>query len=229
MGYSKKSFLRSAYLVISALTSSAFAQSYPYDNAPIDSDNAAALPVEVPTPTTPSGAPSRVPQRPTSLFRMALKGGGNFTSFQDRLCVSASGVGCLTYLDRSYSGFGFQGHISFGWDLAYQPVFLETEIGYLHKMLNQDSPLRVLQIQQGLFHRKRIGQKTLWKNGVLAALDVRIAEVADTDLEAAAFPAIGLASAIEWGSFMTQLNIHLSQIRSSRNHWSSSLLMGVRF
>ncbi|MEO5669019.1 MAG: hypothetical protein ABIR96_13240 [Bdellovibrionota bacterium] len=208
-----------------ATSSSGFAQDYPYDDA--GSDSAASLPVEVPNPSTPS---QRVPsKKATSLFRMSVKGGGNFTSFQDKICTAASTSGCTQYLDRTYNGVGYEGRIGFGWDLAYQPIFIETEIAYLQKLINLDSPLRVVQIQQGLFHRERIGKDSLWKNGVLAVLDVRIAQTGDSDLSAAAYPAVGFSSMIEWGSFLTQLNFYASQIRASRNHWSSSFVVGARF
>jgi len=206
------------------LATPALTQDYPYDES--NADNAANLPVEVPNPSSPT---QRTPKKATSLFRMGLKGGGNFTSFQDRVCTSASASGCTEYLNRSYTGVGLEGRIGFGWDLAYQPIFIETELAYLHKMINLDTPLRVIQIQQGLFHRERIGKDSLWKNGVLAVLDVRVAQSGDDDLSAAAYPAFGVSSLIEWGSFLTQLNFYVSQLRPLRNHWSTSFVMGVRF
>jgi hypothetical protein len=200
------------------------AQDYPYDDT--NPDSAANLPVEVPNPATPT---QRVPKKATSLFRMGLKVGGNFTSFQDRLCTAGSPTGCTEYLNRSFTGVGFEGRIGFGWDLAYQPIFIETEVGYLQKMANIDTPLRVLQLQQGLFHRERIGKDSLWKNGVLAVLDLRVFENSSSDLKAAAVPALGFSTLIEWGAFLTQLNFYLHQFRANENHWSTSYLIGLRF
>ncbi len=222
-----KAHLACALSVLTLITLPLQAQNYPYDDT--DTNNAANLPVEVPNPTTPGQPSGRVPPKATSLFRMGLKLGGNFTAFQDRVCVEASNSGCLRYLDRDYTGVGFEGRIGFGWDLAYQPVFIETEVAYLHKLANLDSPLRVIQIQQGLFHRERIGTKSLWKNGVLAVMDVRIAQTGENDLSGALYPAFGASTLIEWGAFLTQLNFYLSQLRPSRNHWSLSFVSGVRF
>lgn len=221
--------MRSARILFSfalslVTTAPTFAQDYPYDDT--NADSAASLPVEVPNPATPT---QRVPKKATSLFRMGLKLGGNFTSFQDRLCSTGSSTGCTEYLNRSFTGVGFEGRIGFGWDLAYQPIFIETEVGYLQKMANLDTPLRVLQLQQGLFHRERIGKDSLWKNGVLAVLDLRVFENSDSDLKAAAVPALGFSTLIEWGAFLTQLNFYLHQFRANENHWSTSYLVGLRF
>jgi hypothetical protein len=207
-----------------ASTAPTFAQDYPYDDA--NTDNAASLPVEVPNPATPT---QRVPKKATSLFRMGLKLGGNFTSFQDRLCTTGSNAGCTEYLNRSFTGVGFEGRIGFGWDLAYQPIFIETEVGYLQKMANLDTPLRVLQVQQGLLHRERIGKYSLWKNGVLAVLDLRVFESSDSNLKAAAVPALCFSTLIEWGALLTQINFYLHQFRANENHWSTSYLIGLRF
>jgi hypothetical protein len=211
--------------LLAFLATPVFAQDYPYDDTK-GSDSAASLPVEVPNQ---GAASSRVPKKPTALFRMSLKVGGNFTGFQDRLCTASSGVTCTAYNDRSYTGVGFEGRIGFGWDLAYQPVFIETEVGYLHKLANLDAPLKVLQIQQGFFHRERIGQDAQWKNGVLAALDLRIFQNANSELRSAALPAVGLSTMLEFGAFLTQLNFYVHEFRPSENHWSTSLLAGLRF
>jgi len=221
----KTAYLFSAVLALFT-TTSVVAQDYPYDDSKPDPDSAASLPVEVPNPASPT---QRVPKKALSLFRMGLKVGSNFTSFQDRLCVAADNAGCITYLNRNYTGVGFEGRISFGWDLAYQPIFIETEVGYLQKLSNLEAPLKVIQVQQGLFHRERIGKNSLWKNGVLAVVDLRVFENADTELRAATVPAIGFATLIEWGSFLTQLNFYLHQLRAHQNHFSTSLLVGARF
>jgi hypothetical protein len=210
-----------------------WAQDYPYEDSSTSSERqslASELPVEAPTDAASSASASRRPiKRPTSLFRMGLKAGGNFTFFQDRVCQSATSKGCQTYLDRSFTGVGYEGRISFAWDLAYQPISLETDLGYLHKMINLDSPLRVVQLQQGVFHRQRTGKDALWKNGLLLSLDTRIAEGSDEDLGFAIYPAVGVSTLAEWGSFLIQLNIYLSQLRQARNHWSASFVSGLRF
>lgn len=223
-------FMKAAHLFSAALTlclsTSAVAQDYPYDDANQESDSAASLPVEVPNSSSPT---QRVPKKALSLFRMGLKVGANFTSFQDRLCVAADNLGCASYLNRSFTGVGFEGRVSFGWDLAYQPVFIETEVGFSQKLANLEAPLKVIQVQQGLFHRERIGKNSLWKNGVLAVVDLRVFKNSDSQTSAATVPAIGFATLIEWGSFITQANFYLHQLRSNENHFSSSLLVGTRF
>jgi hypothetical protein len=205
----------------------ATAQDYPYEETEDYSQNPASLPVEAPGATPTHRTAPRA--RPTSLFRMGFKAGANFTLFQDGVCTNANSSGCLETLDRSFNGPGIEGRISLGWDLAYQPLFIETEFGYQHKMMNLDSPLRVVQLQQGFFHRERVGSKSLWKNGILAAFDLRIAETANDELSYAIHPSIGFATMIEWGSLVTQINLYLSQFRSQRNHWSTSFLVGIRF
>lgn len=207
---------------------SAGAQSYPYD----DSENIGNLnlPVENPKVPVPEQADVRPSNKPTSLFRMGVKFGGNFSLFQDRLCTAANATsGCQTYVNRSFNGIGLEGRISFGWDLAYQPVFLETEIGYQEKLLTIDTPLRNFFLAQGLFHRERIGAKTLWKNGVIAQLDGRFAETGGDELSFAVFPALGISTMIESGAWITQLSFYVHQFRSDRNFFSISTLVGYRF
>jgi hypothetical protein len=161
---------------------------------------------------------------------MGVKLGGNFSLFQDRLCTAAnSSSGCQTYVNRSFNGIGIEGRISFGWDLAYQPIYLETELGYQEKMMTLDSPLRNFFLAQGIFYRDRIGKQTLWKNGVMAQLDGRIAENSDEELNFAVYPAIGLSTMIESGAFITQLTFYAHQFRTNRNFFSLSFLLGYRF
>lgn len=215
------------FLAFIVLSLSLHAQDYPY--ADTESMQNYDLPVENPNAPTPSKADVRKSTRPTSLFRMALKIGGNFSQFQDRLCLSADSLGCLSYNNRSFNGFGIGGRISFGWDLAYQPVFLETEVGYQEKLMNLDSPLRNLLFSQGLFHRQRVGQKTLWKNGIIAQLDGRIAENSNEELSFALYPAIGFSTLIESGWFLAQMTFYIHQFRSNRNYFSFSTLVGTKF
>jgi|GEM_PF-1097255 len=213
------------------LTTPLQAQNYPYDdsNTSNSGETVDGLPVETPLDGDASSVKRKQASKPTALFRMGLKAGANFTSFQDRVCQAATTAGCQTYLNRSFNGVGFEGRVGFGWDLAYQPIYLETEFGYLHKMINLDSPLKVVQVQQGVFYRQRTGKDSLWKNGFLLALDTRIAKGVDGDLSFAVLPAIGLSTLVEWGAFLIQLNVYLSQIRESNNHWSTSFITGLRF
>lgn len=204
------------------------AQSYPYDNTE-DIGNL-NLPVENPKTPPQKKSDVRPSSMPTSLFRMGVKLGGNFSLFQDRLCTAANTTsGCQTYLNRSFNGIGLEGRISFGWDLAYQPVYLETELGYQEKLLTIDTPLRNFFLAQGLFHRERIGSQTLWKNGVITQLDGRFAETGGEELSFAIFPAFALSTMIESGAWITQLSFYVHQFRTDRNFFSISTLVGYRF
>lgn len=227
-------FTKPLLFLIAVLCSSlVFSQEYPYEESTettqSEENQNSSLPVESPTDTNQILKKKSPSSKATSLYRMGVKAGLNFTSFHDRVCTAASQLGCSDYLDTSYSGIGFEGRVSFGWDLAYQPIFLEFEMGYQHKLMSLDSNLKVFQMQQGIFHRKRTGKDSLWKNGILVALDTRIAENSNEDLSFAVYPAVGISSLMEWGSYLIQWNLYLSQIRSSRNHWSTSLLTGLRF
>ncbi len=209
-------------------TSNSLAQDYPYSAT--DDSGPETLPVENPEAPQQDTRNVRRSSKPTSLFRMGLKLGGNFSIFQDRLCVSADPTsGCLAYTNRSFNGVGYEGRISFGWDLAYQPIYIETEVGYQVKLANLESSLRNILISQGIYHRERIGQKSMWKNGVVVQLDGRIAENSNESLSFAAYPALGLSTMIESGWFVGQAIFYLHQFRTKRNYFSISTLMGIRF
>lgn len=204
------------------------AQSYPYGDS--ESVGNLNLPIENPETPPPQRADVRPSRKPTSLFRMGVKFGGNFSLFQDRLCTAANTTsGCQSYQNRSFNGVGLEGRLSFGWDLAFQPVYLETEIGYKEKLMTLDTPLRNFFLAQGLFHRERIGAQTLWKNGVIAQLDGRFSETGGDELSFSIFPALGLSTMIESGAWITQLSFYVHQFRSDRNFFSISALVGYRF
>ncbi len=222
--------LATALLTISAtiVSATALAQDYPYSAT--DDSGPESLPVENPEAPEQDVPNVRKSSKPTSLFRMGLKLGGNFSIFQDRLCVSADPTaGCLAYTNRSFNGIGYEGRIAFGWDLAYQPIYVETEIGYQGKLVTLSSPLRNLLISQGIYHRERIGKKSMWKNGVVVQLDGRIAENSEEELSFAAYPALGLSTMVESGWFIGQAIFYLHQFRTKRNYFSISTLMGIRF
>ncbi len=167
--------------------------------------------------------------RRRSLFRMGLKAGANFGFFQDSLCVSADPDGCIDHEKRTFSGPGFDARVSFGWDLAFQPVFLETELAYRRMLINQVEALNVFQVQQGLFYRKRLGARSAWKPGLLTALDVRVVANADGSNDAAVFPALGFASIWEINALIFQLSVYVHELRSNETFVSGSLLTGLRF
>lgn len=215
-------------LLLSTSPKDTHAQEYPYSAT--DNSGSLELPVENPEAPQQDLRNVRKSSKPTSLFRMGLKLGGNFSFFQDRLCTSADPTsGCLAYTNRSFNGIGYEGRISFGWDLAYQPIYIETEFGYQEKLATLSSSLKNVLLSQGIYHRDRIGKKSMWKNGVIVQLDGRIAETGNEELSFAVYPALGLSSMIESGWFIGQVIFYIHQFRTKRNFYSISTLAGIRF
>jgi hypothetical protein len=197
----------------------AFAQDYPYEDssqkkiAPPRDD----LPVESPDELAKAGQF----KKRTSIFRMAVKGGGNFSVFQLRGDTDAENL--------SLNGFGAEGRLAFGWDMAFQPIYLETEFGYRGINANTLSPVHVIVMQQGLYYRERLGKTTMWKPGILSSLDIRIEPLIDGSKETTLLPAVGFSSMWEFGAVLFQISAYIHRIGTARNFISGSVLGGLKF
>jgi hypothetical protein len=148
---------------------SAFAQDAPYDDVDLKREEK-GLPketVEV-QEALEQGQPARpVRRRTPPLFRFALKAGANYSVFQTTSAADTSTV--------TISGVGFDGLTSFGWDLPYQPIFLEFQSGYRQLFTaassNSDvltiTALHVVPIGLGLAYRARTGPRIIFKSNRL--------------------------------------------------------------
>ncbi len=189
------------------------AQEYPYDEAPPSGEDN-SLPVESPEELVKQG---RLKKR-TSLFRMGLKAGVNHSYFQS---LVVEGV--------SITGFGAEGRLSFGWDMAFQPIFLETEVGYRGMNLTTEDKLNVFVLQQGVFYRSRLGKTSMWKPGLLTTLDLRIESTAAGESEITLFPSVGFTSLWDLNAFLIQATFYIHRLGSTGSFVSSALLAGIRF
>jgi hypothetical protein len=204
------------FLSLFLLSARAPAQDYPYeDAAPVTKDGANSksdLPVESPEELEKAGRF----QKRKSIFRMALKGGGNFA-------YSSADT-------TSVTGFGAEGRLAFGWDMAFQPIYLETEFGYRGVDLTTTSPVHVILVQQGLYYRERLGKTSMWKPGLLTCLDVRFydSEFGNGKVTGV-LPSLGLTSLWEFGPVLFQVTGYLHKIGSDAKFLSASVLGGIKF
>src|SRR5690606_25950027 len=95
---------------------------------PTDSQAEASRRVKGPQKALPSvrSAPRK------TLFRMGLKGGANYSYFQS----SETG--------ETDTGIGYEGHVGFSWDLAYQPFAFEFEGGYRPLLVTAEEDLKTI-------------------------------------------------------------------------------------
>lgn len=192
----------------------AFAQDYPYDNP--DSAPAAELPTEAPAARNPK---DKLPP----LFRIGVKAGSDFSVLRD---PATDGV-----TSYSYSGFSGGFLFGFGWDLPYQPIFLELETGYKALFLTEKSldVLNLIPIRFGIFRRMRVGHDSLFKFGLVPAFDLRIAKDELGDNGFSLVPSVTLAAAWEVGSWVLQPEFTLFRLQSRQSFFSFGLYTGVRF
>ncbi len=216
------SLTRKTLLLGAVLSSSAYAQDYPYDDEP---SGEAPLPPEGPTetptpaPALPTEGPGRASPKRTrqpSLFRVALKAGANFA------VLSSAAAG-------SHSGMGIEGVVAMGWDLAYQPIFLELEFGYRSHFMGDD-PLHIVPIRFGTFYRKRMARTRLWKPGVAVSFDARMEASANgsgSDLNF--LPALHLSNQFEFGNFLAEPVVSLYRLGSTGNSIAAAFRLGYRY
>lgn len=202
------------FLAALTLPAIALSQDYPYDG-PEDAPPAdkSGLPTESSNTKSPS-APGSGGQ--PSLFRVGVKGGAEYAIFQ-------------TYGASTLSGVGFGGLFSLGWDLPYQPVFVELEAGFKKLFPSSDTSLLVMPLRFGMFRRMRIGAQSLFKFGVVPSLDLRIQDDASGGSEASVVPSLTLAVVWEFGGFLIQPETTIYRIRASDTRISFGTLVGYRF
>jgi hypothetical protein len=211
-------------LGILALGLPTFAQDYPYEENP-PANAATGLPVESPDQLAAEGKY----KKRTSLFRMGLKGGGNYSYYQTAYCVAADATGCLSEQTMTLNGFGAEGRLAFGWDMAFQPIYLETEIGYRGLNFTSTNPLHVVVLQQGLYFRERLSKTSMWKPGILSTLDLRVEPLGLGETQFSVFPSIGVTSLWEFSAFLIQATAYFHRAGSGRIFVSTSALTGIRF
>lgn len=205
--------------IVTFVSLAARAQDYPYEEADDEksaSPNAgdAAVPREKPDPADLPNSGTRGKTQ-SALFRVGLKTGAGFASFSD---VNGSAKGLTVPL-----------LFSLGWDLPYQPIFLEFETGYQGLLIGNASRLHIVPLRAGFFRRNRTGHESLWKIGLVPSLDFRIA---NNDLGNTAFsmvPSLTFATAFESAGFLVQPEITIYRIASKANAFGLTMLVGYRF
>jgi hypothetical protein len=229
------------------------AQDYPYDQSASGSASGSAeapLPREAPAtaPALPAPAPGYAPYSPTAnsqraseravpaLFRVGFKLGGHYTYAQSR--DSANPL--VTYVQ---DGFGFAGLVFFGWDLPYQPIFLEFESGYEGLFLTGTDPytgfkrpVHMIPARLGVYRRVRVGAEQLFKFGFGPSMDFRISDedtvingVLTTQTGFSVVPSLRFSVIWETGGFLIQPHFTLFRLRSRANFFSFGALAGYRF
>jgi hypothetical protein len=210
----RSAFKNSVILLSLWVTSTPNAQDYPYDAAD-QSSRSDRLPVERPSTAERSGKGRTLP----SLFRVGLKLGFNWALFQ-----TPNGE-----LADTVSGLGPDGYLSFGWDLPYQPIFIELESGYRGLFFSDSNErLNVIPLRFGTFHRSRIGDSDLIKFGLVPSLDLRM-QSTPTDTQTSLVPGLAFAFVYESGGFLIQPEFTLFRFRKNNNFWALSNVIGWRF
>jgi hypothetical protein len=217
--------MRSRLLASIALLSlAASAQDYPYDESPVA--NGDVLPVEKPADALRRGSTDAEPveapaaggarKRANALFRVGVKAGLNFA------LLHAGDAG-------NFSGIGIEAAVSAGWDLPYQPIFLELETGYRNHFLT-DNPTHIIPLKFGVFYRERVGARNLWKPGVGMSLDARIETDSSTGGKSfALMPSLHLSSLWELDAFLVEPMISIYRVQSSLTSLAFALRGGYRF
>jgi hypothetical protein len=228
--------IKTLIVCVAMASLSAFAQDTPYDDVDLKREEK-GLPketVEV-QEALEQGQPAKpVRRRTPPLFRFALKAGANYSVFQTTSAADTSTV--------TISGVGFDGLTSFGWDLPYQPIFLEFQSGYRQLFTaassNSDvltiTALHVVPIGLGLAYRARTGPRTLMRVGVRPSLDFQIESTLDplsgsTTTSFAVAPSFGLWWAFEVKDFLVEIDLSVLRIQSQHNFLTSALRLGYRF
>jgi hypothetical protein len=211
------------HLILAALlvcsSSLVSAQDYPYDDAPEPSPKA-ELPRESPEDSLGDSSSSK---KLPPLFRVGFKFGSDFAFYQYPL---------TTVTSASHSGFGFDGLVSLGWDLPYQPIFLEMETGYKGLFLTSKTANKThtIPLRFGTFRRFRTGPQSLLKIGAITSLDFRFQTDETTNQkDFRVVPALALALAWESGGLIFQPEIGIYRIQSQNSFLSFGFLAGYRF
>ena len=208
------------------------AQDYPYDDVELKKDEG-PLPVEKDSiektdPKDPSSpATKKTARRLGPLYRVGIKVGGNFGVFQNPSATNP-------ILTTTTKGVGFDALLAFGWDLPYQPLFIEFETGYRNQFLSTGSPLHAIPLLIGFHYRSRLGRTALFKPGFESGLDARIASETDevTGIKSTSFgvfPVVSLSLLFENGAFLIEPLFTIGRIQSQNNFFVAALRTGLRF
>jgi len=213
-----------------AFSSPCWAQDYPYDDTELKKDEKSLPNEKAAAEEVDRGGKRRLP----ALARLGIKGGGNFTLFQNPSGVDPT-------LTTQFSGFGAEGLISVGWDLPYQPVYLELESGYKALLLSAQNtlgesipPLHVIPLSFGVFLRNRIGKRSMWKPGIRGTLEMRISDDVDpftgeTVSAFGVFPTVSIGSILELGSFLVEPSFTIGRLQKQFVFFSFAVRSGFRF
>ena len=239
----------SLIVALLVLSGPSIAQDYPYDEAlpetsatgPAPAPSGDGLPVESAaegkappalksdssssadstTPTTPvATAPARKARgkRIAAISRMGFKLGGNFSLLK----VDGSSI----------KGPGLSGAFALGWDLPYQPIFLEAEIGYRSFFINEET-VHSIPLRLGLFYRSRIGKRSLWRPGIAVSLDTSfettVDDAGESSRSTSISPSLQLVSTWELRGFLIEPALLFMRAGSASTFLGLDLRFGYRF
>lgn len=198
------------------------AQDYPYEDKPADAlkndSGKDELPKEVPYSPPQTSSPNASSRKKSrTVQRFSIKAGGNFALIQDNLSATVT----------TAKGMGFEGLVALGWDLAYQPVYLEIESGYRGLLLNTNSKMHIIPMRMAAFYRDRIGDTSFWKTGVFGGIALRI--VPDATINYATVPIFGFATMFDFDNFLIEGAVSIHHIESKNNFFDLSVRAGFRF
>lgn len=218
----KQSIFISLIVSGSLITTFARAQDYPYEDKPADAlkndSGKEELPKEVPySPPNPSSPTGSSRKKSRTVQRFSIKAGGTVAILQDNLSGSV----------LTAKGMGFEGLLALGWDLAYQPVYLEIESGYHGLLLSTNSKLHMIPMRMAAFYRNRLSDSSFWKSGVFGGIALRI--VPDTTTSYATVPIFGFSSMIDFDNFLIEVAASIHRIESKNNFFDVSFRAGFRF
>lgn len=194
------------------------AQEYPYDEKAESKAEAekAELPKESLAPLA-----AAAKKKTKNVMRVGLKAGANYTSVQS--------VDTSSNITLSERNVGFEGALALGWDLAYQPIFLEIETGYRALLVNTPSKLSMIPLRIAAYYRERLANTSFWKIGLFGGLGLRIQKDLLGSNLYATVPLFGFSSVWEIDSFLIELSLSVHRIESRNNFVDGALRGGFRF
>ncbi len=207
--------LSQSLLALSIFTSVPFsiAQDYPYDEKTETKETEGELPKESPTAAA-------AKKKAKNVMRFGIKAGVNYTY--------AQGENVLTGQTATAKGIGGEVLLALGWDLAYQPVFIEIESGYRGLLWTEESKTHAAPLRVGFFYRDRLGPTSFWKAGLTSGVHLRIQEnIGSNDF--AIVPFFGFSSIWEFDNFMLEATANITRIESGNNFFDFAFRGGFRF
>jgi len=211
------------YLVLATVFCCQFtqAQNYPYEDNP-DEENTEKKNLPTEAPEDVDSPKARLIRKNKARTSWAAKGGVNYSLSQQPSILNAKNT-------LTTKGMGFDAVISYGADLAHQPIFLEFESGYRMQFMAEADKLHVIPLRFGTFYRQRIGDTSVWRPGIVAGLNYRLAKNDLDEFEWALVPSIGISSTWDLSHFVVEFVMNINRLEKQYNFFDFSARVGFRF